>query len=145
MSKKLHDLQGKNIPSRHVIHQIRFPIKVLRSQQKKKTFLKNQNIPKRWLGASLMKPVKGDQVSVDQGEFQFTTFKFGAGEGTYTRAEKFALCLLFKFASEAGLSRLKVMGDSKVIIDWANVKSRIENLALNPILDKIKELIQNFS
>lgn len=52
---------------------------------------------------------------------------------------------LLKIASDRGLSRLQVMGDSKPVIGWTNGKNLKENLTLTPILNRIREVKRKFS
>lgn len=60
------------------------------------------------------------------------SFKSAVGEGANDRAELYALCLLLEIASERGLTILQIMGDYKLIIEWANGKYKMENLLLLP-------------
>lgn len=44
----------------------------------------------------------------------------GCGMGTNTREKLLSLWALLKFAINVGIVSFQVMGDSKVIIDWAS-------------------------
>ena len=65
---------------------------------------------------------------------------YGAGKGTNTRVETYALWVILKEAVEKGIRTLHALGDSKLLIDWENGHSQISNLNLNPILELILEL-----
>jgi ribonuclease HI len=62
--------------------------------------------------------------------------KFGAGLGTNNRAEFYALWILMKIATNKGINKLQVLGDSKMLMDWANGKFQITNMALGPIMNR---------
>jgi ribonuclease HI len=53
---------------------------------------------------------------------------------TNNRVELFAMWLLSKVTTKKGVKRLQVFGDSKLMVDWANLKCRINNLLLEPLL-----------
>lgn len=42
-----------------------------------------------------------------------------------------------KFAAEKGVCRLQVLVDSKLLMDWADEKYHITNLALGPIMHSL--------
>jgi ribonuclease HI len=65
----------------------------------------------------------------------YFTLKFGAGQGTNNRVEFYALWILLKVAGEKNVSRLQVLGDSKLLMDWENGKNQITNMALSPIME----------
>ena len=46
--------------------------------------------------------------------------KHGAVQGTNSRAKFYALWILMKTAVEKGVSKMQVLGDSKILMDWAN-------------------------
>jgi len=60
--------------------------------------------------------------------------KYAAGQGTNNRDQFYAMWILMKGAVEKGLKHLQVFGDSKLLMDWANNKCRIENLIF-PIMN----------
>jgi len=71
---------------------------------------------------------------------QYYLVRFAAGQGTNNRAEFFALWILLKTAIDKGINQLQGMGDSKLVIKWANQNYNIKNPALLPILHQILEV-----
>lgn len=67
-----------------------------------------------------------------------------AGKGTNTKSELLALWGLLYFASMKKIKDLQVLGDSKVIIDWALDKHNIHILELDPWLVRVKSLVSQF-
>jgi hypothetical protein len=47
-------------------------------------------------------------------------------------------------ASRLDLDHIKVLGDSRIIIDWLNNKGKLQVLALDCWKEKIRDLIKNF-
>jgi ribonuclease HI len=47
----------------------------------------------------------------------YFTLKYGAGQGTNSRAETYALWILMKIVVEKCVSRLQVLGHSKLLMD----------------------------
>jgi hypothetical protein len=108
-------------------------------------FLKLQILITQEHGATSMEQVKVLQEFVVQ-EVSFIcqetirTFKSACGPGTNIRVELYAIWLLLKLALERGVSSLQVLGDSKLVIDWAQGKSSLENLILLPLMEKFREV-----
>lgn len=67
------------------------------------------------------------------------SFKATVGEGSKNKAELYALWLLLKIAMKRGLNGLQVMGDSKLVVEWKNEISRLNNLIFVRIMDRTKE------
>jgi ribonuclease HI len=61
------------------------------------------------------------------------SLKYGAGRGTNNRAEIYALWILLKVAVDKQVRKIQVLGDSKLVMDWANGKAQI-------ILERILEI-----
>jgi ribonuclease HI len=59
--------------------------------------------------------------------------------GTNNKAEMSALWVLLTLAVEKDISRVQILGDSKLENNWANGKNNVENLNLNPIMERIFE------
>lgn len=51
---------------------------------------------------------------------------------------------LLHFANMKCISKMQVLGDSKIVIDWANKKVTIENIKLGHILQEIQRTLQAF-
>jgi ribonuclease HI len=84
-------------------------------------------------GAVLKCPVLGTYI-----------IKMNCGSGTNTRAELLALwCILF-FACYKKVTRLQLVGDSKVIIDWFTNENNLQVVSLHPWMTKIRELSRSF-
>jgi hypothetical protein len=45
-----------------------------------------------------------------------------------------------KCAAENGIERIQVMGDSKLLVDWANGGSHIENPVLSTVMNRVSEV-----
>lgn len=52
--------------------------------------------------------------------------------------------VLLKTAAEKGIAKLRVFGDSKLMVDWANNQGRIDNLMLEPIMNQFLEVKGKF-
>jgi ribonuclease HI len=66
------------------------------------------------------------------------------GRGTNTRGELLALwCILF-FASYKKVTRLQLVGDSKIIIDWFTNDNNLQVISLQPWMTKIRMLSGSF-
>jgi ribonuclease HI len=70
--------------------------------------------------------------------------KYALGRGSNNKAEYVALWVLIYLANWMGCQRLQVLGDSKLVIDWANNKIRVDNLELGPIKRACGELERTF-
>jgi hypothetical protein len=63
--------------------------------------------------------------------------KMNCGRGTNTRGELLALwCILF-FACYKKVTRLQLVGDSKIIIDWFSNENNLQVVSLQPWMTKI--------
>jgi ribonuclease HI len=71
--------------------------------------------------------------------------KMNCGSGTNTRGELLALWCLLYFASHKKISKLNLVGDSKVIIDWFSNKNDLQVVSLLPWMARIRVLSRNFS
>jgi ribonuclease HI len=72
------------------------------------------------------------------------SLKYGVGLDTNNRAELYALWILLKVVLEQKVKRIQILGDSKLVLDWANGKSNITNMLLRPIMDRIQVLKGDF-
>jgi ribonuclease HI len=71
--------------------------------------------------------------------------KMNCGSGTNTKAELLALwCILF-FAHYKKVTRLQLVGDSKVIIDWFTNANNLQVVYLQPWMKKIRDLNRKFT
>jgi len=64
--------------------------------------------------------------------------------GTNDRAEFIALRTLLEIASIKDVKKLQIMGDSKLVIDWARKKATISDVRLEPLLRDIKHSMKSF-
>ena len=64
--------------------------------------------------------------------------------GTNGRAEFIALRTLLEIASIKDVKKLQIMGDSKLVIDWARKKATISDVRLEPLLRDIKHSMKSF-
>jgi ribonuclease HI len=76
-------------------------------------------------------------------QFHHCFLKFAAGPGT-NKTELCALWLRLKSAVDKGLTKLQVLGDSKVMVDRANNQCRIANLVLQPLTIQFQEEKKKF-
>jgi hypothetical protein len=60
--------------------------------------------------------------------------KYVAIQGTNNRPKFYALWIMMKIIVEKGIKQLHVFGDLKILMDWTNNKSRIDNIMLDPIM-----------
>jgi ribonuclease HI len=74
----------------------------------------------------------------------YFSLKYGAGKRTNNRAEFYALWILMKIAADKCTGKLQVLGDSKLLMDWANNKCRISNLARGPVMNIVLEVKGKF-
>ena len=70
--------------------------------------------------------------------------KYVVGKGT-NNINNSLIHGLVKCAPGGGINKLQFLGDSKLLMDWANAKCQIENLVLIPIMNRVLELKGNFS
>ena len=68
----------------------------------------------------------------------------GQGAGTNNFAEIMSLKLLLIFATEKGIKRLTVLGDSMNVIKWTKQIQVCRNVRLANILQTIQAVIQTF-
>jgi ribonuclease HI len=52
--------------------------------------------------------------------------------------------VLLKFVVDREVTSIQFLGDLKLVIDWTNGVNKIENLILNPIMEKITEVRSRF-
>lgn len=74
----------------------------------------------------------------------YFSLKHGAGTRTDNRAGTCALWLLLKTDADKGIKELQVLGNSKLLMVWANGKCQLSNLNLGPILLRVLEVKQHF-
>jgi len=65
----------------------------------------------------------------------------GCGSGSNTRVEMLALWMLLSFACWLGISKLQVLGDSQVILEWANQKYKLQVASLQHWSSRVLEKI----
>jgi len=77
-------------------------------------------------------------------DHRFLVSRAGLGEGTNNYAELMALKLILLLAVEKHIKRINIMGDSRIIISWANKSAACHIMRLRPILDEILLLVSRF-
>lgn len=70
--------------------------------------------------------------------------RYAPRRGTNNRAEFIAFLTLLEITSSKDLKKLQIMGDSKLVIDWANQKATVSDVSLEPLLRDIKLPMQSF-
>jgi ribonuclease HI len=70
--------------------------------------------------------------------------RYVLGQGSNNRAEFIALWTLLETTKEKNVSKLQVMGDSKLVIDWANGKIFVQDIRTQNILRDIKLACHSF-
>jgi ribonuclease HI len=71
-------------------------------------------------------------------------FNMNCGRGTNTMGELLALWCILYFACYKKLSRLQLVGDSKIIIDWFTNKNYLQVVTLQRWMSKIQVLRGKF-
>ena len=74
----------------------------------------------------------------------FLVSRAGLGEGSNNYAEVMSLKLILLLAVEKNIRKINIMGDSLLIINWANKHSECHTLRLRPILEEIHLLVTRF-
>ena len=64
--------------------------------------------------------------------------------GTNNRADFFALQNLLKMIKDKEIKCIQTLGDSNMLMDQANGKCQITNLAIEPIMNRVLELKSHF-
>jgi hypothetical protein len=72
------------------------------------------------------------------------TLKMNYGRWTNTRGELLALLWILFVVCIKKLTRLQLVGDSKVIIDWFSNENNLQAISLEPWLTKLRSLSENF-
>jgi ribonuclease HI len=62
---------------------------------------------------------------------------YSPGIGSNNISKFIAIITLLAITLEKGVTKLEVMGDSKLVIDWALHKFKVENVCLGPLLQDI--------
>jgi ribonuclease HI len=62
---------------------------------------------------------------------------YSPGIGSNNISEFIAIITLLAITLEKGVTKLEVMGDSKLVIDWTLHKFKVENVCLGPLLQDI--------
>jgi len=70
--------------------------------------------------------------------------RYAPSGGSNNKAKLVALCNLLKKTKQKDIRKLQVMGDSKLVIDWAKGKFFIQNITLANILRDIRLSFQSF-
>ena len=74
----------------------------------------------------------------------FIQFWLGMGQGTNMKAELLALWALLRIAKDRHIEDLSILGDSKVIIDWARKKHFLQVNKIFGWSSRTEELISSF-
>ena len=69
--------------------------------------------------------VYGGGIALYSLDFHFVLLKLGHGKGTNQRVELITLWGLLKYVVQADILQLQFFGDSRVIIDWIEDKSKL--------------------
>jgi ribonuclease HI len=67
------------------------------------------------------------------------------GEGTNTKAELLGLWATLTLASLWSINQLFVLGDSRIVIDWASQKSSLHSVSIESWLEKTRALSSSFT
>lgn len=70
--------------------------------------------------------------------------QYAPGRGSNNRAEFITLWNLLEAVTKKGLTKLQVLRDSKLIIDWANGKVSVSDVRLSSLLKELRQSIQSF-
>jgi hypothetical protein len=71
--------------------------------------------------------------------------KMNCGKGPNTRGELLALWCILYFACFKKITRLQLVGDSKVIIDWFTNDNNLQVASLQPWMEKIRDFERKVS
>lgn len=100
-------------------------------------------------GGSLMEPVKVTCLVVELA-WTFILIRHISStvdtpvRGSNNKVEFSGLCLLLEIAKSKNINRIQVLGDSKLVIDWANGRATVQNIGLVPIMQEIRQLASSF-
>jgi ribonuclease HI len=70
--------------------------------------------------------------------------RYDPGAGSNNRVEYIALWTVVEVAKKKDVTKLRVMGDSKLVIDWEKGKNSTQDICLSPITRYIKLDFQSF-
>jgi len=79
---------------------------------------------------------------INQNHYIF--IRYASGSGTNNKVELTALWTLMETAKKKDLRKLQVLGDLKLVIDWAQGKIDIQNTSLAPVMGDIHLTFQCF-
>jgi ribonuclease HI len=97
-----------------------------------------------------MGPVKGHLPNCGVGVVLFINqnhyiyIRYAPGGGTNNRAELIALWTLLETTKQKDIWKLQVLGDSKLVIEWAQGKISIQNNNLTSVMREIQLAFQSF-
>lgn len=74
----------------------------------------------------------------------YVHIRYASGGGANNRVEFVSLWTLLEVAKRKDLRKLQVLGDSKLVIDWAQGKVNVQNTKLANVLREIKLAFQSF-
>jgi len=74
----------------------------------------------------------------------YSHIRYAPSKGTNNQVEFIALWTLLAIAQLKGVKNLQVMGESKLLVDWALKKVKVENVRLGPLLRDIQNTLQSF-
>lgn len=89
-------------------------------------------------------PVCGVGVVLHLKQNHYVHIQYAPGAGTNNRAEFIALWTLSEAAVKKDIKKLQVLGDSKLVIEWAKQKVNVQDIRLEPLLRDIKLSYQSF-
>jgi ribonuclease HI len=70
--------------------------------------------------------------------------KYSPGNGSNNRVEFISLWTLLEMEKTKDVRKLQVLGDSKLVIDWARQKNEVQDIGLATIMRDIKLAFQYF-
>lgn len=86
-------------------------------------------------------PLRGEEVVLYFTPSRSFHFRYDLGRASNNKVNVFTLWLLLTSAKQKGCRNIQVIGDSKLVIDWASQKCHVKNIRLGPIVNIVKELI----
>lgn len=89
-------------------------------------------------------PSIGVGVVLFLNQSHYINIRYAPGGGSNNKAELIALWTLLETAKQKDVRKLQVLGDSKLVIDWAKWKISIQNINLANIMRDIRLSFQSF-
>jgi ribonuclease HI len=69
---------------------------------------------------------------------------FNCGVGTNTRAQLLVVWATLTLATRLDIRDIKVLGNSRIVVDWLNHKGNLQVFSLDCWKDRIRDLIKKF-